>query len=106
MDTLSTEQDLRREAIRRRLAGEPRCDICRDLKHSPRWFSKWWAAYQRNLRTDFADRSRVPLTAPSEIPEAIAQAIVSIRKTLEAATTPAMRYGLIGPRAIQGQLVD
>ena len=106
MDTPSTEQDLRREAIRRRLTGEPRCDICRDLNHSPRWFSKWWAVYQQNPRTDFADRSRVPLTSPAEIPESVVQAIVSIRKTLEAAATPATRYGLIGPRAIQGQLED
>ena len=106
MDTPSTEQDLRREAIRRRLTGESRCNICRDLNHSPRWFSKWWAVYQQNPRTDFADRSRVPLTAPSVIPESVVQAIVSIRKTLEAAATPATRYGLIGPRAIQGQLED
>jgi hypothetical protein len=34
------------------------------------------------------------------------QAVVSIRHTLEAAATPKTRYGLIGPRAIQGQLED
>lgn len=89
MDTQSTEQDLRREAIRRRLSGEQRCDICRDLNHSPRWFSKWWAAYQQNPRTDFANRSRVPHTSPAEIPEAVAHTIVSIRQTLEAAATTA-----------------
>ena len=106
MDTQSTEQTLRREAIRRRLAGEQRCDICRDLKHSPRWFSKWWGAYQQNPRTDFTDRSRAPLTSPTEIPEAVTHTIVSIRQTLEAAATRETRYGLIGPRAIQGQLKD
>jgi hypothetical protein len=31
MDTFTTEQDLRREAIRRRVQGEPRRDICWDL---------------------------------------------------------------------------
>jgi hypothetical protein len=36
----------------------------------------------------------------------VAQTIVSIRRTLEAAATPETRYGLIGPRAIQGQLED
>jgi hypothetical protein len=100
MDTPSTEQDVRREAIRRRLTGEPRCDICRDLNHSPRWFSNWWAVYQQNPRTDF-DRSRVPFTSPSEIPESVVHAIVSIRKTLEAAATPATRYGLIARALIR-----
>ncbi len=106
MDPFSAEQAMRREAVRRRLAGERRCDICCDLGRSPRWFSKRWAVYQHNPRTEFADRSRVPLTSPSEIPEAVAHTIVSIRKTLEAAATPTTRYGLIGPRAIQGQLED
>jgi len=32
------------------------------------------------------------------------QTVVSIRKRLEAAATPETRYGLIGPRTIQGQL--
>ena len=106
MDTVSTEQALRREAIRRRLAGKRRSEICCDLNRSPRWFSKWWTAYQQNPRTDLADRLRVPLISPSKIPESVVQAIVSIRKRLEAAATPATRYGLIGPRAIQGQLED
>jgi len=34
------------------------------------------------------------------------RAVVSIRQTLEAAATPETRYGLIGPRAIQGRLED
>lgn len=104
MDTQSTDQDLRREAIRRRVQGEHRCDICRDLNRSPRWFSKWWAEYQRNPRLDFADRSRAPQTIPHRTPDKIVQAVVSVRQMLEAAATPATRYGLIGPRAIQGQL--
>lgn len=35
------EQDLRREAIRRRLNGERRKDTCQDLERSTRWFNKW-----------------------------------------------------------------
>ncbi len=31
MDLATAEQSLRREAIRRRLQGEHRADICRDL---------------------------------------------------------------------------
>ncbi len=104
MDTQTAEQDLRREAIRRRLAGDHRCDICYDLRRSPRWFSKWWAEYQQHPTMDFADRSRAPQTSPQQTPHEIVQTIVSLRKTLEAAATPETRYGLIGPRAIQDQL--
>ncbi len=106
MDNPTTEQDLRREAIRRHLCSEKRLTICHDLKRSPRWFDKWWAEYRQNPRTDFADHSRAPETVPHRTPEAVAQAVASVRRTLEAATTPDTRYGLIGPRAIQGQLED
>ena len=104
MDTPITEQDLRREAIRRHLTGEKPRAICKDLERSPRWFDKWWAEYRRNPWTDFTDRSRTPRTSPSQTPEEIEQAVVAVRQTLEAATMPETRYGLIGPAAIQTQL--
>ena len=104
MDIPTNEQDLRREAIRRRLCGEKRRAICHDLDRSTRWFDKWWAEYLQNPRTDFADHSRAPDTSPDQTPEAVVQAVVSVRQTLEAATTPDTRYGLIGPRPIQTQL--
>jgi putative transposase len=100
MDTFTAEQALRREAIRRHLQGERRCDICRDLECSPRWFDKWWAEYELNPQTDFADRSRAPDTSPRETPVHIVQAVVAARRTLEAANTPETKYGLIGPRAV------
>ena len=43
MDTPTTEQDWRREAIRRHLSGEKPRAIDEDLERSPRWFDKWWA---------------------------------------------------------------
>jgi hypothetical protein len=104
MDTPTTEQDLRREAIRRHLSGEKPRTIYEDLERSPRWFDKWWAEYRHHPWTDFADHSRAPMTSPSQTPEAVVQAIVAARRTLEAATTPDTRYGLIGARAIQTHL--
>ena len=104
MDTPTTEQTLRREAIRRLLSGEKPRAIYEDLDRSPRWLDKWWAEYQQNPRTDFADHSRAPQTSPTQTPKGVVQAIVAVRRTLEAGTTPDTRYGLIGPRAIQGQL--
>ena len=106
MDTPITEQDLRREAIRRHLGGEKPRAICEDLRRSPRWFDKWWAEYRHNPWTDFADHARIPKTSPSQTPKEVVQAIVSVRRTLEAATTPDTRYGLIGPCAIQSRLED
>jgi len=104
MDTATTEQALRREAIRRRLAGERRGDICRDLGRTTRWLDKWWAEYQRAPTSDLADRSRAPHTSPQRVPTDVVMAVVGIRKTLEAAKTPATRYSPIGHRAIAGQL--
>ena len=106
MDTTTTEQAVRREAIRRRVQGEHRCDICRDLGRTPRWFDKWWAAYQRDPYTDFSDHGRAPHTSPQQLPDSVAQAVVAVRHVLEAATTPDTRYGLIGPQAIQGRLQE
>jgi hypothetical protein len=45
----TNEQDLRREAIRLRLNGERRKDICRDLERSTQWFDKWWSKCAANL---------------------------------------------------------
>ncbi len=104
METPTPEQTLRREAIRRRFGGEKRHEIFEDLDRSPRWFDKWWAEYQRNPHTDFADRSRAPKTSPTRTPDDLVQAVVSARRTLEAATTTDTRYGFIGACAIQTHL--
>ena len=104
MDIFTTEQDVRREAIRRHLQGEKPQDICRDLNRSPSWFDKWWAEYRHNPQTDFADGSRAPHTSPQQTPEPVEQAIVTARQTLEAADSPETKYGLIGAHAIHTHL--
>jgi len=104
MDTFTTEQALRREAIRRRVQGERRRDIYRDLGRSPRWFDKWWAEYRCHPHSDLADHSRAPRTLPHKTPEPVEQAIVTVRQTLEAANTPDTKYGLIGAPSVQRQL--
>src|SRR2546426_3637152 len=104
MDTTTTEQALRREAIRRRLQGEGRSDICRDLNRSRRWFSTWWAEYRRHPQSDLADHTCVPHTAPHQVPAHIRRAVVAVRQTRDAAAAPATRYGLIGHRSVRGEL--
>src|SRR3989304_310863 len=105
MDPCTSEQDLRREAIRRHLAGEPRGVICDDLERSTSWFDKWWTRYQGDLYTDFADQSRAPHTSPHQTPPAVVRTVVSVRKTLEAGRSEATRYGLIGADTIQERLI-
>ena len=104
MDTQTNEQMVRREAVRRRLQGETRSVICADLGRSPAWFSKWWAEYQQNPQTDFADDSRAPHRSPHAIDDDLIEAVVNARKILEAAETPATRYGLIGAPSVQTHL--
>jgi hypothetical protein len=87
MDTDTSEQALRREAIRRRLAQEKRKVICTDLERSTSWFDKWWAEYRRHPHTDLTDRSRAPHTSPHATPKPVVQAVVDMRRTLEAAIT-------------------
>lgn len=93
------EQALRREAIRRRLNGERRREICRDLERSTRWVNKWWAAFRRDPHTDFRDRSRAPVRVKATTPPELERVVVALRHRFEAAPC-----GLIGARAIQGQL--
>lgn len=104
MDTDTNEKAIRVEAIRRRLQGERRVDICRSLERSPGWFSKWWRAYQADPQIELADRSRAPHASPHQLSAPVVQAIVTARRTLEAGQTPETRYGLIGQRAVQGRL--
>src|SRR5688500_11961785 len=106
MDTNLNEQALRREAIRRRLEGERRVDICRALNRSPGWFSKWWRAYRADPSTPLADGSRAPHTSPGQLSAPVVRAIITARRTLDKARTPETRYGLIGHRAVQGRLRD
>jgi putative transposase len=105
--TMNTnEQALRREAVRRRLQGQRRIDICRDLNRATSWFDKWWAAYRQNPKTDFADRSRAPHHSPHQMPAHVVAAVVAVRQLLEAGATPSTRYGLIGARAIWARLKE
>ena len=64
MDTQTSEQALRYEAVLRRALGHRVCDICRDLERSPRWLNKWWRELKAHPETDFAEQARAPHTSP------------------------------------------
>jgi hypothetical protein len=99
-----SEQALRAEAVRRRLLGQRVCAIGQDLGRSPRWVNKWWREFCAHPQTDFASKSRSPHRSPRKLPESIEQAVVSVRRSLEAGLTPQTRYGLIGSQAVRGTL--
>jgi hypothetical protein len=105
MDNHITEQELRREAIRRHLQGERRCDICRALGRSWRWFDKWWGEYRRSRNTDFSDHSRAPHLSPHQTSAKTTQMIIAIRKAHESGRTANTKFSLIGSRTIQADLV-
>jgi hypothetical protein len=69
------------------------------LERSVRWFSKWWAEYQLDPHTDFSDGSHAPHHSPSRLPTHVEQAIVNVRRRLEAA-----EFGLIGPPSVRQAL--
>jgi putative transposase len=104
MQTQTSEQALRCEAVRRLVQGHPICDICRDLHRTRQWLNKWWRIFRANPKTDFADHSRAPRTSPNRISEEVEWAIIAARQVLEDGATPDTRYGLIGSRPIQGSL--
>src|SRR5215813_3917542 len=104
MDTQPTQQALRREAVSRRLQGQRVCDIGHDRQRTPRWLNKGWREYQRHPDPDFTEQGRAPRTSPQQMPPEIGQAVVALRRMLEAGQTPDTRYGLIGARAIWGKV--
>jgi hypothetical protein len=97
----TTEQELRCEAIRRRLIRERRKDICQDLERSTRWFDKWWAEFRSDPHNEFADHSRAPLTDSSVVTPELERLVVELRRAFESAN-----HGLIGARAIWGKLIE
>lgn len=99
------EQELRREAIRRRLAGERVNAICQELGRSREWFHKWWHEYWDNDNEELVSHSRAPHDSPQRTLPEMEATIVALRHELEAGDKAQYRYGLIGAQEIQRRLV-
>jgi hypothetical protein len=91
----ASEQELRCEAIRRRLNGERRKDICQDLERSTRCFDKWWREIRSDPHIEFANQSRAPLNTTSITTPELERLVVAVQRTFESAN-----HSLIGARAI------
>jgi transposase len=96
-----SEEGLRQEAVRRRLAGESPTEIAEALGRTTRWVRKWVARHDENGGTDdwAWDRSRAPLHSPAKLDDQTRELILAARERLVA--NPRAQYGAL---AIQWEL--
>jgi hypothetical protein len=93
------EQELRKQAVLRYLKGEKPKSIYTDIKPSKFWFFKWLKSYQTGQPDWYEDKSRTPLTRPTELTEIERQRIISVRIRLESES-----FAQIGASAIKWEL--
>lgn len=96
-----SEEDLRREAVRRRLGGENPADIAAGLGRTTRWVRNWVARYgEESDRDSWAQsRSRAPHSRPGQTSVELERQILDARARLVA--DPRAQYGSL---AIQWEL--
>lgn len=96
-----SEEELRREAVRRRQAGESAEEVAVALGRTSRWVRKWSARAETETDNQgwAAGRSRAPLTSPTRTAADLRQAIIDARARLVA--NPRGQYG---PLAVAWEL--
>jgi len=96
-----SEEELRREAVRRRLAGESPEQIGRELGRTSRWVRKWVVRHAEEGQEDSwaASHSRAPHRSPTRTAEELRDQILAARERLVA--NPRAQYGSL---AIQWEL--
>jgi transposase len=93
------EEELRKQAVQRHLAGESPKAVYTSLNRSKKWFFKWLSRYQSGADNWYQEHSRAPLTRPSELSAADKEIITSTRKRLDSAA-----FAQIGVSAIKWEL--
>ena len=77
-----TEEDLRKEAVRRRLAGESAAQIGRSLGRSARWVQKWAERYDPDEEGWARGAKRGPARAANRTAEQVETQVLAVRKRL------------------------
>ena len=72
----------RHQAIDHYLADDKVEDICQQLACSKSWLYKWRNRYDANNATWAQERSTRPKSHPTQTPEHVEQAVVSLQRTL------------------------
>jgi putative transposase len=98
------EFSARQRAITLRLGGRSVKQICLMLGRSEVWFRKWWHRYLQAGAEGLYDLTRTNHHITQRIPPELERTILSIRRRLQAHTSPATRYSLIGASAILAEL--
>jgi putative transposase len=89
-----SEEDLRKEAVRRRREGESPEAIAARLGRTSRWVRKWVARADEQAGAEWAQsRSRAPLYSPARTPDELRQLIVDARRRL--VDNPRAQYGAL-----------
>ena len=98
-ENISMEEELRKQAVQRHLAGESPKAVYTSLDRSKKWFFKWLSRYQSGADDWYQEHSRAPLTRPSELSSADKELITSTRKRLDSEP-----FAQIGVSAIKWEL--
>ena len=77
-----THEQRRQRAIDRYLAGDPIEDICQELACSKSWLYKWRNRYDANNAAWAQERPKRPKNHPTQTPERVEGAVVSLHLTL------------------------
>jgi transposase InsO family protein len=94
----------RHRAITLRRAGRTVKAICAAVGRSEVWFHKWWGRYLQAGPEGLYDLTRANHHVTRRIPPELERAILSIRRRLQARTSPANRYCLTGAASIRAEL--
>jgi len=101
---MNDELAARHRAITLRLAGRPVKAICAAVGRSEVWFHKWWGRYLQAGPEGLYDLTRANHHVTRRIPPALERAILSVRRRLQARTSPGNRYCLTGAASIRAEL--
>ena len=96
---MDAEEKLRREAVRRALAGESAAAIAQELRRSRRWVVKWLARYDPKDERWAVERSRAPRHVATRSAATLEALVLSVRRRL-----PANPWAQIGATAILWEL--
>jgi transposase len=83
------QEQRRKQAMARYLAGDKIDMICRDLHGSKSWLYKWKARYQADDPQWAKSLSTQPQHKPRQLPQRIQQRVVELRRTLTPGGKPA-----------------
>jgi len=80
----NAEEEERREAVARVLAGEPQAKVAADLGRTDRWVRKWMGRYDPGNESWARERSRAPKSQARRTSEATERIVLEIRERLMA----------------------